>query len=182
MPIAIANRYARALADVVASQKGDYRQVLGEIAAFAALYGESVELREVLDTPAVPLAGKLRVLSTLTARLGASSVTGNFLRVLASHYRVALLDGIVEVFHRIANERMGVVEVKVTSAEALGAAEEQALRARFAEITGRQVEFDFRRDDRLLGGVVAQIGSTVYDGSVRGQLDRIRQRLIEEPG
>ena len=181
MPIAVANRYARALADVVANQKGDYRQALRETGAFAAVYRESGELRELLDSPAVPLAGKLKVVVAIASRLDASPVTGYFLRVLASHYRMALLDEIVQLFHRIANERMGVVEVKVTSAAALSEAEEQALRARFAEITGRQVEFDLRRDSALLGGLVAQIGSTVYDGSVRGQLERIHRRLIEQP-
>ena len=181
MPIAVANRYARALADVVANQKGDYRRVLSETDAFGAVYRESGELRELLDSPAVPLAGKLKVVAAIASRLAASPVTGNFLRVLASHYRMALLNEIVEVFHRIANQRMGVVEVKVTSAAALSDSEEQALRARFAELTGRQVEFDFRRDNGLLGGLVAQIGSTVYDGSVRGQIERMRRRLIEEP-
>ena len=181
MAIAVANRYARALADVVAEQNGDYRRVGEEIAAFAATYRESGELRELLDTPAVALAGKLKVLAAIAARLSASPLTGNFLRVLGTHYRMALLGEIVQVFRRIANERLGVVEVKLTLAGALSEAEQQALRARFAELTGKQVEFDLHRDDRLLGGIVAQIGSTVYDGSVRGQLDRIRQRLTEQP-
>src|SRR5579863_372147 len=180
MAIAVASRYARALADVVAEQKGDYRRVGGEIAAFAALYRESGELREVLETPAVPLPAKLRVLAAIEARLAASPVTGNFLRVLASHYRMALLGEIAQVFRRLSNQRLGGVEVRVTSTGALSEPEQQALHGRFKDLTGKEVEFDFHSDDRLLGGIVAQIGSTVYDGSVRGQLDRIRQRLTEQ--
>lgn len=177
MAIAVANRYARALADVIASQQGDYRQALRQLEDFAAVYRQSLELREVFDTPALPLEEKLRVLEAIVARLAVSPVTLNFLRVLATHYRMAMLPEMCQAFHRMANERMGVVEVKITSAGELREAERQALRTRFAELTGKVVEFDFHLDEALVGGLVAQIGSTVYDGSVRGQLDRIRQQL-----
>ena len=180
MAIAVANRYARALADVVASQQGDYARVLRELEAFTAVYRENAELREVFDTPAVPLDRKLKVVEAIAARLATAPVTANFFRVLVTNYRLALLAEIRVAFHRISNERMGVVEVKVVSAGGLTETEQQAMRARFSELTGRQVEFDFHLDQKLLGGIVAQIGSTVYDGSVRGQLDRIRQRLTEQ--
>ncbi|HEV2493195.1 MAG TPA: ATP synthase F1 subunit delta [Terriglobia bacterium] len=179
MAIAVANRYARALADVIGSQRGDYRQTLRELEDFAAAYRQSLELREVFETPALPLEEKLKVLEAITARLTTSPVTLNFLRVLATHYRMAMLQEMCQAFHRISNERMGVVAVKITSAGELIEGERQALRARFAELTSKQVEFDFHLDQGLVGGLVAQIGSTVYDGSVRGQLDRIRQRLSE---
>jgi len=177
MAIAVANRYARALADVIQSQQGDYRQVLGELEDFARAYRQSLELREVFDTPALPLEEKLKVLEAIATRLTISPVTLNFLRVLATHYRMAMLPEMCRAFHRISNERLGVVEVRITSAGELMEAEQQALRARFAELTGKAVEFDFHLDQALVGGLVAQIGSTVYDGSVRGQLERIRQQL-----
>jgi F-type H+-transporting ATPase subunit delta len=180
MAIAVANRYARALADVVASQNGDYRRVLRELEDFAAAGRESAELREVFDTPALPLAEKLKVLEAIASRLGASPVAVNFLRVLVTHYRTRLLEEICLAFRKISNERMGVVEVKIVSAGGLTEAAQRALRSRFAELTGKQVEFDVRLDRELLGGIVAQIGSRVYDGSVRGQLDHIRQLLTEK--
>ena len=179
MPIAIANRYARALADVV-SQKGDYRQVRQVLENFAAVYGESAELREVFDTPALPLTEKLKVLTAIMGKMGTTSITTNFLSVLGQNYRMNLLEEICLAFHKLANDRLGVVEVKVVSAAGLSEAEQQALRAKFIDLTGKEVEFDFHLDRELLGGVLAQIGSTVYDGSVRGQLDRIRERLTEQ--
>ena len=97
--------------------------------------------------------------------------------MLGQNYRMNLLEEICRAFHKLANDRLGVVEVKVVSAAGLSETERQALRARFIDLTGKEVEFDFRLDRELLGGVLAQIGSTVYDGSVRGQLDRIRERL-----
>ncbi len=180
MAIAVANRYARALADVVESQKGDYNQVLRELEDFWASYRDAAELREVFDTPALALAEKLKVLTAITTRLATSHVTANFFRVLVTNYRLGLLGEISLAFHKISNERMGVVEVKIVSAGGLSEEQQQAMRARFSQLTGKQVEFDFHLDQELLGGIVAQIGSTVYDGSVRGQLDRIRQRLTEQ--
>jgi len=158
MKMAVSNRYARALADVAG--RGDYRRVGRELEDFTAVYGESAELRELFDTPAVPLAEKIKVVEAIAGRLGTAQVTTNFLRVLAANYRM--------------------VEVKIISAGDLSDAERQALRARFSELTGKQVEFDFRRDQELVGGILAQIGSVIYDGSVRGQLERIRRGLTQQ--
>ena len=112
MPSAIANRYARALVDVV-SQKGDYRQVRQELESFAAVYSESAELREVFDTPALPLTEKLKVLAAITGKMGTTSITTNFLSVLGQNYRMNLLEEICRAFHKLANDRLGVVEVKM---------------------------------------------------------------------
>ncbi len=179
MAIAVANRYARALADVVA-RTGDYREVLHELEGFRAVYWQSAELRDVFDTPAVPLEEKVRVLEVILTRLGTSKVAGNFLRVTLSNYRMRQLGEIVQAFARIANQRLGVVEVTVYSAEALPEAARRAVSSRFGEVTGKRVDVEFQREGELLGGILAQIESTVYDGSVRGQLQRIRQRLMGE--
>jgi len=179
MAIAVSNRYARALADVVGESGGDYRGILRELGNFLALYRQSAELREVLETPAVPLEKKVKVLDAIVARLGASKLATNFLRVLVRNYRIRLLGEINAAFLRIAYERLGVVQVEVFSATDLSPAEQQALRARFQEVTRKQVELEFHLDAGLLGGIVAQIQSTVYDGSVRGQLNRIREELYQ---
>jgi F-type H+-transporting ATPase subunit delta len=177
VPMAVANRYARALADVVGPQ-GDYRAVERELADFAAAYRLSAELREVFETPAVSQDAKIKVLDAILLRLGASRPTTNFLRVLAAHFRMNLLEEILPAFAKIVNDRMGVVEVNVSSASELPEETREALRARFQQVTQKQVEMDFQLQERLLGGILAQIRSTVYDGSVRGQLDRIREKLI----
>jgi F-type H+-transporting ATPase subunit delta len=176
VPIAVAGRYARALADVVEPQ-GDYRAVERELADFAAAYRASPELREVFETPAVALDGKIKVLDAILARMGASRPASNFLRVLVSHFRLPLLDEIREAFAKIVNDRMGIVEVNVYSASALSQEARQTLRSQFERVTRKQVEMDFQLRENLLGGILAQIRSTVYDGTVRGQLDRIREKL-----
>jgi F-type H+-transporting ATPase subunit delta len=178
MPTVVAHRYARALADVVASA-GNYRQVLDELEDFHAAYRESVELREVCETPAVTMAQKLGVLETLAARLGSSPVTLNFLRVLMSHYRFPILGEIVLAYRSVVYARLGIVCVKITSAAELSSQEQGLLEARFNTLTEKRSELEFHLDDGLLGGLVAQIGSTVYDGSIRGQLERIREQLLE---
>ena len=176
MPMVVASRYARALADVVA-RTGEYRRILRELEDFRAAYRDSVEWREVCDTPAVPLAQKIKVLEAIGARLGAAPLTLNFLRVLIAHYRMGLLEEVIEAFRKIANARLGIVQVKVSSATELSEAERQALRARFSVLMHQQAEVEFHLDEQLIGGIVAQVGSTVFDGSLRGRLERIREQL-----
>lgn len=176
MAIAVANRYARALADVV-GPRGNYREILAELQDFAAVLHGSAELREVMETPAVAIAEKKKVLQAILARAGVSEVTRNFLLILADHYRLGLLGEIVLAFQKVANERLGIAQVKVFSAADLTEAEREALRKRFAELTGRRVELEFLKEEKLVGGVIAQVDSTVYDGSVRGHLARMRERL-----
>jgi F-type H+-transporting ATPase subunit delta len=177
MAMAVANRYARALADVLGPQ-GDYRGILSELEDFAATYRQSAELRNVFESPAVPLRDRTKVLTAILERMRTAALTVNFLRVLVANYRMSLIDQVEQAFRKIAYDRLGVTEVRIESAVTLSDAEREALRGRFAEITGRQVELEFHLNPELLGGVVAQIQSTVYDGSVRGGLERIRQQLM----
>jgi F-type H+-transporting ATPase subunit delta len=177
MPLMIANRYARALADVVA-HTGEYRRVVNELEAFQAIYRESADLQEIFETPAVPLPQKVKVLETILGKLGVDPVTLNFLRVVLAHYRMALLEEVLQAFRKISNDRLGIVQVKVSSAADLSGAERDVLQARFGELTRQQVELEFHLERELLGGLVAQIGSTVYDGSIRGHLQRIRGQLM----
>jgi F-type H+-transporting ATPase subunit delta len=172
----VANRYARALAEVVAPS-GDYGGVLQELQEFVTAYRESFELREVFASPAVALPQKMNVLVAIGRKLGESPVTLNFLRVLLANYRMPLLEEALQAYRKIAYDRLGVVQVNVSSASDLSKAERESVAARFRELTGKQVELEFRIDSELLGGILAQIGSTVYDGSVRGNLARIREQL-----
>ncbi|MGH9404952.1 MAG: ATP synthase F1 subunit delta [Terriglobia bacterium] len=176
MPQAVAERYARALADVV-EKEGNYATAAQELEAFAGVYRESGELREVFDSPAIKPEQKLRVLNAIIERLGTSRVTANFLRVLLRHYRVNLVEEIRAAFQGIANDRLDIAEMSVISASPLGGPEKAALSRRFAVLTGKQVEITFSADPALIGGVVARIKSTVYDGSVRGALDEMQQQI-----
>ena len=123
------------------------------------------------------LPRKTKVLEAIAARLDDSPVTLNFLRVLLANYRMPLLEEAVQAYRKIANDRLGVVQVTISSASDLSETERESVAARFRELTGKQVELEFRIDSELLGGILAQIGSTVYDGSVRGNLARIRKQL-----
>ena len=174
--MAIASRYARALADVLRSADG-YRAALKELGDFASVWRESEDLREVLVTPALPAPQKQKILDTVLERLGTSVTTSNFLRILLANYRIALLEEVLQAFQKVANERLGIVEVEVLYAQDLSPDEQEALRAKFAELTGSRVEVKFHQETELLGGVQARIGSTVYDGSVRGYLERLREQL-----
>jgi F-type H+-transporting ATPase subunit delta len=176
MSMAIANRYARALADVLGSAEG-YRTALRELEDFAGVWRESEDLREVLVTPSLDSEQKKRVLDAILKRLGTSVTTANFLRVLMVNYRIDILEEVLEAFQKVVNERLGVVEVEVLYAQDLSAVEQEELRARFSELTGSKVEMKFQQDAKLLGGVQARIGSTVYDGSVQGYLERLRKQL-----
>jgi len=173
----IATRYARALADVLATG-GDYRKVLGELEEFVKAYRGSQELREVFASPAVTLPQKVKVLEAVGQRLGESPVTLNFLRVLLANYRMPLLEEAVQAYRKISNDREGLVHVTITSASELSESERESVAERFRQLTGKRVELDFRIDSGLVGGMMAQIGSTVYDGSVRGCLARMREQLM----
>jgi F-type H+-transporting ATPase subunit delta len=176
MSIVIANRYARALADVVGPAEG-YRAVEQELESFGAVWRGSPELAAVFDSPAVRPAAKMALLDRLLERLAVSKTTSNFLRILARNYRLALFEEIRVAFRRVSNQRLGIAEVHVSSASDLSADERAALAARFREVTGQPVELEFETDARLIGGVRARIQSRVYDGSVRGHLEAMRERL-----
>lgn len=177
MSFAIASRYARALADVL-HPKGDFASALGELNGFLEVWRESADLREVFESPVVPPAGKQKVLDAILGRLGTSHTIANFLRVLLAHFRMGMLEEVVQAFRKVGDERMGLVEVKISYARDLADQEQAALRDRFSRLTGKSAQVTFSRDDELLGGVLAQVGSVVYDGSVRGFLERLSKNLI----
>ena len=176
MSMAIASRYARALADVLGPQ-GDFGAMSKELDDFAAVWRESDDLRQVLISPTIPVEQKRGVLDTVLQRLGTSVTAANFLRVLLVNYRIPLLEEVLQSFQKVVDERLGVVEVQVLFAQDLTPDEKEALRGKFSELTGKRVEMKFRREEKLLGGIQARVGSTIYDGSAQGYLDRLRGQL-----
>ena len=172
----VASRYARALADVI-GKAGNYAEALQELEDFQRAYAESLELKEVLETPVVAPANKLNVLNAILERLQTSKPVSNFLRILLAHYRLNMLATVVEGFRKVVNERLGIVEVQIFHARELTERERQGLEDQFHQLTGKKVSLEFHRDDRLIGGVLAQIGSITYDGSIRGNLERLQGQL-----
>ena len=178
----IASRYARALGDVLLpSTSGvDPRQVLEQLGAFNALLAESADLRSLLLSPAVPPARKRAVVSRLAERLGMPTLIRNFLYVVIDHRRVDLLREIREAFENLVDERQDVVRADVSSAAELSAAQRDQVAAALSRLGGKLVRCRFSADPELLGGLKAKIGSTIYDGSVRSQLEALRRRLVAD--
>jgi F-type H+-transporting ATPase subunit delta len=181
MALAVASRYARALADLVLDPaKGLSPQTAtGELAAFEELVSGSPELRNILLSPAVTAGRKRAVVKRLADGQGASRLVRNFLYVLIDHRRTGILSEVREAFQALVDERTGTVEADVKTARALTAGERELISAKLGRMTGKEVRCKFSLEEDLIGGVVTRIGSTIYDGSVRGQLDVLRRRLTE---
>jgi F-type H+-transporting ATPase subunit delta len=172
-------QYANALADI-ALEQGAADPARKQLNDFAAAYGQSVDLRTFLASPAVATDAKHAVIEKLAARLGASKIIRNFLFVIADHQRTHLLPEIVTAFQEVLRQRQGVAEAEVSSAVELSEAQKKEMAGKLASLTGKKVETKYLLDPTLLGGAVVRIGDTIYDGSLRGQLNELRARLAAE--
>lgn len=176
---AVTSRYARAFADVVMERKLDGGRVRSELRSLAEIVEQNPVLRRVWEAPALPAAQKRAVLDALVKRAGASAMVRNFLAVLIDHDRMPLLEQIVRQFETELDRRLNLAEAEITSARELSAEEKRILEAEIGRLTGKKVRANYHRDGSLLGGAVIKVGSTIYDGSVLGQLNKIREHLIE---
>ncbi len=190
----LARRYARALYEVaVGEARGGAldRPALGEAALaaaqavreelkrFAELLAGSVEFRSLLANPAVTKEAKRGILEKISSRSRFSRPTRNFLFVLVDNRRTGLIGPIRESFEELLNEELGVVQVDVLSARELSDGQKHLLEDALAHRTGRRVEARYALDPELIGGIVARVGSTVYDGSIREALRRMQAKLVE---
>jgi F-type H+-transporting ATPase subunit delta len=176
MSFTIARRYAHALADVL-RPTGDYAAALAQLENYGAIWLECDDLREAFESPVVSPASKQKVLDAILARLGTSHTVSNFLRVLLAHFRMGMLEEVVQAYRKVVNQRLGIVEIRIAYPRDFLEQEQNTLKERFSRLTGQRAEIDFQRDEELIGGVLAQVGSVVYDGSVKGFLERLRQSL-----
>ena len=173
-------RYARALLDV-AERQGQLERVDQEISAFAALVDEQPLLRKSLLNPAVPPGPKRAVVASLLERAGGQSeITVRLLTLLAERDRLTLLPELVEVFRDQLMAHRGVVRARLTTAEPLSASRVDEITQKLARATGKQVMVDTGTDPNVIGGLVTQIGSTVWDGSIARHLARLRNRFLSE--
>jgi F-type H+-transporting ATPase subunit delta len=172
----IARRYAAALADVITEQ-GEEREVRAELSQWEQMLAANPLLLEIFGNPTVSYEQKQKVLSELIARTKVRPTTANFLRLLLKNQRLAELSHVIAKLSQMLEERAGVISADVISAQPLTAATTAALSSRLSQITGKRVNLNFATDESLLGGIVTRIGSTVYDGSVRNQLERLEEEL-----
>lgn len=179
MSLAVASRYANALADVVLATKGALQpeSVLQNLRDLEQIVVDSSDFRSVLASPAIPASGKQAVMAKICDKLGVHHLVRNFVFLVVRNRRGHLFPQLRQAFERVIDQRMGVVQADVQSAAELNAASQAGLEAQLGRVTGRRVRLRYSTDPNLLGGAIARIGSTVYDGSVRGQLESLRRKL-----
>ncbi|MGE5243891.1 MAG: ATP synthase F1 subunit delta [Betaproteobacteria bacterium] len=172
-----ANRYARALLDVAVAEKTDVQRVEAQLAEFGDLFRQYPALEKVLLNPAVPVPRKRAAVADIAARGGMLPVVAKLLVLLAERDRLVLLPDLVVAYRERLLDHLKVVRAEVTTAVPLGEDRSLAVERSLAALTGRTVTLASKVDPAIIGGVVAQIGSTIYDGSVARQLEKIRERL-----
>jgi len=174
---AVNSRYARAFVDVVFDTKLDPIRTEDELRSIARMVSDTPALRTVWESPSVPAEQKRAVLDRIVQATGASKMTRNLVAVLIDNRRIAALPEIARQFQEELNVRMGIADAEVTTARELSPEEKQRLEQQLATITGKKVRAHYTRDAKVLGGAVVKVGSTIYDGSVKGQLQRLKEQL-----
>ena len=178
MAAAFAARYARAFADVVSSAKLDTAALDRQFHDFLASWDGSTDLREVFLNPAVPAAQKVAILDKLNAKMGLQRELRNLLAVLINNDRIRDVREVATAWRAEIQERMGIRQAEIVTARELGATERDELVAGVGKLAGSRIEPTFKLDPAIIGGTVVRVGSTVWDGSVRGRLERLKEALI----
>jgi F-type H+-transporting ATPase subunit delta len=173
-----APRYARALADVVMESRLNPAEVQQQLEDFAATFAGSKELRELLLNPSLTTVKRVSILDAVNRRIGCGPKVRNFLAVLISHERLVALKEIVEEYRLEMNRRLSIADAEVVTARPLQQEERAKLEREVADLAGTRINATFRQDKSLIGGAIVRLGSTIYDGSVRGRLERLRERLV----
>jgi F-type H+-transporting ATPase subunit delta len=175
---AAANRYARALIDVLYPDRAEAG--LEQLRTFKATLEQYPDARRIFENPTFSADSRQKVLQKIGAELQWNPQVANFVNLLIERNRLDILEEIITAYQRFLDERMGIVRAVVTSAQTLDAGQEKELNARLEKVTGKKVLMQVVVDASLIGGVVAQVGSTIYDGSIRQQLQTFRDRLAEK--
>jgi len=174
---AFVSRYAAAFAGVVNDAKLDTAAVDRQFADFLATWDGSPELRTFFVNPAIPAAQKVGILDKLNAKMGLAKPLRNLIAVLIDHGRIGHVTEVAAAYRRILQEQLGIRPAEIVTARELSPPERDKLVAEVARLAGSRVEASFKLDPSVLGGAVVRIGSTIYDGSVRGRLERLRETL-----
>ena len=173
-------RYAHAFLDVVTSAKLDMAAVERQLGDFVATWEGSGELQAFLTNPAVTAPQKVAILDKLNEKLALQKEVRNLIAVLIDNDRISGVKDVVAAYRQALQARMGIQQAEIVTARELNAAEKESLLAGAGKLAGGKVEASFRLDRNILGGAVVRIGSTVYDGSVRGRLQRLRETLVAD--
>jgi F-type H+-transporting ATPase subunit delta len=174
---AVASRYARALVDVIIDEKIDAATAVQQMRDMVSAIEASRDLRMVWESPAIPAEQKRALLDAMAQQSGLLRPMRNFFAVLIDHGRIPMVAQIARQFEAELNRQLGFVEADITSSRPLSAEEQQGLQSQVERITGKKVRAKYATNPELLGGAVVRVGSTIYDGSVRGQLQKLREQL-----
>jgi F-type H+-transporting ATPase subunit delta len=172
------NRYARALLDVAIQERVDLDQIGAQLADVVELFERNPTLSRVMLNPAVPVPRKRAVMIELTNRASLSPILSKLLVLLAGRDRLVLLPDMLAGYRERLLAHQQVVRAEITTAAPLAADRAHAIEAGLARLTGRRVRLQTRVDPAIIGGVVARLGDTIYDGSVTRQLAKIREKLV----
>jgi F-type H+-transporting ATPase subunit delta len=175
----VSKQYAKAFADIAIAQ-GAPQTAVRQLADFGEAFAASAELRNFLESPAVDTQIKHRVIEKIVAQQGASRINRNFLFVIVDHHRAYMLPEIIVAVQEVVRQRQGLAEAEISSAVELSAAQKTELAKTLSRLTGKRIEPKYSLDPALLGGAVARVGDTIYDGSLRSRLTEMRARLSEE--
>jgi F-type H+-transporting ATPase subunit delta len=184
MASALAYRYARALADTVLAPASALKpeDAVTQVREAAQMVEGSAELRIALLTPAIPTSRKRAAIGKLLDELNTSRLIRNFIYVVIDHRRIGVLGEIAQAFELALDERLGFARAEVASAVELDESRRAGMESELSRLTGKRMRLHFQVDPDLLGGATARVGSTLYDGSLRGQLQQLRRELTEESG
>ena len=174
-----ANRYARALLEVAVKEQANLPEVGEQLASFVDLFRENPALEKVMLNAAVPAPRKHAAMVELTGRAKVSPILSKLLVLLAGRDRLVLLPDMLDAYRERLLDHQHVVRAEVTTATPLAVDRAQAVERALAQATGRTVRLGTRVDPSIIGGVVARVGDTIYDGSVTTQLQKIKKRLVE---
>ncbi len=175
----VARRYAGALADVVMAS-GEKDTIQTELKTWEEMLTANRDLHNAFYNPSINHDSKEKVLETLIERSKPSKTTANFLRILLKNNRLTEIDAINEKFDSVIAERSGVISASVISSRELTEAEKADLKASLAKLTtGKEIKLDYKIDESIIGGAITRVGSTVYDGSVKTQLELLKQQMIK---
>jgi F-type H+-transporting ATPase subunit delta len=177
-PRGSARRYARALFDVARAEGVDFDTVASDLSDVAGTVAGHAQLQRVFGNPAIPAARKRGIVEQLLARTTVTPIVARTLLLLAARDRLVLLPDLAEAYRARLMDHRNTVRAELTTALPLPPERAAALQQGLAQVTGRDVLLDVKVDPSILGGAVARVGSTVYDGSVTTQLEKLKQQLV----
>jgi F-type H+-transporting ATPase subunit delta len=176
---AFVSRYASAFLDVVTAVHLDTAAIDGQFTDFLATWNGSADLREFFVNPAIPAVQKVAFLDKLNARMGLQKELRNLIAVLINNGRISAVAEVAAAYRKLLQDQLGIRQAEITTARELDPEERESLLAGVGKLAGARIEASFKLDKSILGGTVVRIGSTVYDGSVRGRLDRLKESLTQ---